>query len=170
MNHLNPEANISMSEAENKFAIRPTKGRGGIGGGSKKRPDGSSTWPEKKEPSRVLHARNAKFEPRFSPLKRESRKGGHRRRELDKKLKRMKLIQELFGYNPHCQKCKAAEFDGSKVKLVPDHILTRNEKNADRYENLGILCWGCNTKKGSVREDYRPDWFKAEMVKLDSGM
>lgn len=125
---------------------RPTKSKnGGIGGGRKKN----------------VH------EMKRSTLNPVSPKQRVRTGDLQKKLKRMIAVQEIFGYNPHCQKCLKAQFEGNEIKLYADHVGTRNQNDADRYENLGILCYSCNSEKGSVREDYRPAWFVAEMEKLD---
>ena len=55
-------------------------------------------------------------------------------------------------------------------QLVVDHVGTRNQDNADRYENLQILCWFCNTGKSSVRVDYRPPEMKEAMLELDKGL
>jgi 5-methylcytosine-specific restriction endonuclease McrA len=133
-------------------------GKSGIG--SKKRWNGSTE--ERSSSSRP-------FKPKFSTLRKVSKKQRKRNDGLKVKLKRMKIVQETYGYQAHCQMClgKVCKNEG----LVAEHIETRNEWDADRYENLGIAGWKCNQAKGSVRTgDYRPGWFVEEMRKLDKGI
>lgn len=115
--------------------------------------------------------KRTQFKPRFTRIRKVSAKQRRRTNELGKKLKVMIRVQEMHGYNPHCQKCLAARFEGNELALYADHLGTRNQKDADRYGNLGVLCYACNSKKGSVREaDYRPEWFKAAMLELDEAL
>ena len=57
---------------------------------------------------------------------------------------------------------------GRRYPLVPDHVLTRNQENADRHENLQPLCTWCNFYKGSRRIDFRPPEFVEACKALDS--
>ena len=134
-------------ETDYTIHLRTPKGRGGIGGGGQK---------------------NAKEPLKRSKLRQVSPKQRKRTQALQVKLKRMKIVQEMYGYQAHCQICLGRVCKNEV--LLAEHVETRNEWDADRFENLGIAGWKCNKAKGSVRTgDYRPEWFKAEMIKLDSG-
>ena len=127
------------------LSFRPTKNKGSIIGGKKVRG------------------------PRlFTKLRLVSPKQASRTAELKRKLKQMLVVQDLHVGMHVCQKCGKIRTENNGVKLVADHVNTRNEKDADRFENLGVLCWSCNYKKGSIREEYRPAWFIDEMRKLDA--
>lgn len=145
--------NTTMAEHANlhglKWEPRRTKNKGSIIGGKKVQGKGN-LGPK-----------------RGTPLKLVSAKQAHRTYELKKKFKRMLQEQDLHGEAHHCQKCGKVTNDYNKLKLVVDHVCTRNQTDADRYENLGILCWKCNSEKGSVREEYRPEWFIERMKELD---
>ena len=91
-----------------------------------------------------------------------SPKGAQRVTILRRKLKQMLNEFDLKGMRPHCQKCGT-----TTKKFVADHVQTRNEFDADRFENLGVLCVDCNLAKGSVREEYRQSWFIKRMQELD---
>ncbi len=155
---MNHEFNsLSMSDAAIYHAYTPHKVKASKTGIGMKR---SSDYGEQ------LRRRAIKCKTGPVGLKLVSPKQAHRNYELRKKFKQMLLEQELHGEVPHCQKCGAVKNDW-KVKLVVDHVGTRNQTDADRFENLGILCWQCNSAKGSKREDYRPKWFKDRMKELD---
>jgi 5-methylcytosine-specific restriction endonuclease McrA len=147
MTHILDAGTIGSQPDYAGIALRkPKLNNGGIGGGGKK--------------NRV------KLKTKVN-LKLVSPKQAARTYQLNKKLKRMMVEQELHGENPHCMICGAIRNENKNTKLVADHINTRNEWDADRFEKLGILCWACNTKKSSRREDYRPEWFRQRMLELD---
>lgn len=51
--------------------------------------------------------------------------------------------------------------------LIAEHVNTRNEKDADNYENLQVGCEKHNTEKGSKRLDCRSENFKSALIELD---
>lgn len=144
---------IRLSEAVDLAGIaypRKTKNKGSVIGGKK---------------SSIQKNGLSVQKPRVA-LRMVSAKQAHRNYELRKKLKRMIQEQVLHGEEAHCQICGAKEWKG---RLVAEHVNTRNEVNADRYENLGVACWKCNAEKGSKRTgEYRPEWFQIRMRELDA--
>ena len=103
------------------------------------------------------------------PIKPVSPKQRARTGTLQDKLKRMTIIQELHGYNPHCQKCLRAQYDGHPLKLYFCHIEPRgrHKPGVDSYSNGWVGCSFCNGAQGSKVEDPAPTWFREEMRKLD---
>ena len=67
--------------------------------------------------------------------------------------------------------CQAGFVGWSKYacsgKLVPDHVFTRNEKDADGAWNIQPLCTQCNYLKGSQRIDFRPIEMSERLKELD---
>lgn len=64
---------------------------------------------------------------------------------------RLKVIGH---YGKQCMRC------GSKEKITVDHIKPRSKfpNLALEFDNLQVLCWGCNKDKFNIDEtDYRPN-------------
>jgi hypothetical protein len=111
------------------------------------------------------------------PMKFSSKKQTARTNALKEKLNIVLDAQEsLYGI----QGCEASRghkdwkfrcpgLDGRYLTLVLDHVETRNGWNADRYENLQVLCSWCNHQKGSIRGlDFRPAIMIQSMRELDN--
>ena len=136
------------------------KETGKTGMGSKKRWNGST--PDKSSSS-------GPFKPRFSTLKKVSKKQRNRINSLKVKMAEIQAIQlKLYGkvfcwagYHEVKQTCSGP--------LVVDHVLTRNEENADGYWNLQLLCFHHNGIKGSSRIELRSPEMIAAMIELDKG-
>ena len=94
-----------------------------------------------------------------------SKNQAKRNRELKGKLAVMLQVQmELYGTTG----CQIGKCCRPEDPLVPEHVSTRNETDPDRYENLGVACWSCNSWKGSRRiKEYRPESFIQRMRELD---
>lgn len=74
----------------------------------------------------------------------------------------------LYG-SPQCERGAAGlAINKCFGDLLVDHVKTRNERNADDFINLQLLCYGCNTAKGSERIDFRSDKMIIAMRKLDA--
>lgn len=106
--------------------------------------------------------------------------GGSRLRKVSKKQKRRtQTLHETFelvlqnqlgivGFN-ECQAKLAGWSENPEHvgPLVPDHVGTRNQFNADRASNLQPLCYRCNSIKGSRRIDFRPPQMVEALKKLE---
>ena len=82
----------------------------------------------------------------------------------------LKVQRELYDYNFCASKWGHPEWPhvcSGKLKLTPDHVMTRNQVNADRFENLQPLCSWCQYIKGSRRIDFRPKEYKEALQRLD---
>lgn len=105
-------------------------------------------------------------------LRKVSKKQRRRTETLKGKLAEMLSVQhEIYG-TERCERGFSFRNMGLKADcsgdLVADHVGTRNQDDADRYENLQVLCWGCNSAKGSKRGDYRPAVMRERMKELDA--
>ena len=119
------------------------------------------------------------------PVKRKN--GGLKRTRLrpisKKQAKRNRSLKEKFAIivteqirlygTAQCEHGKYQWAHGQPAncagQLVVDHVFTRNQDNADRYENLQLLCWFHNSGKSSQRIDYRSPEMKEAMLELDRG-
>ena len=123
-----------------RMQMRPVKS-GGTGIGCRKKAPNRAKQPLKKA---------------GKPLRRVSGKQRKRNAVLKEKLEMLLWLQKkLYGYT----RCEAGmvgwcHCGGSGTPLVLDHVHTRQE--GDGYENLEILCWSANSRKGSMRLDFRP--------------
>jgi 5-methylcytosine-specific restriction endonuclease McrA len=111
---------------------------------------------------------------RIKPI---SPKGRKRNKNLKAKLEVIISIQEQVYGRAMCEatrghkdwkhKCPCLG-SGRDYPLVLDHVEGRNNENADRYENLQVLCSWANFQKGSIRGlDFRSPEMMAAMVELD---
>jgi len=109
-------------------------------------------------------------------LRKVSKKQAKRTRGLKNKLAVLLEMQDKIYGQTTCERQRFARVYQAGIpvegclrfdRLVFDHVNGRNEFNADRYENGQVLCWNCNSWKGSRRIDFRsPDMVMA-LKKLD---
>ena len=57
----------------------------------------------------------------------------------------LRLSQELVAHQPWCTYC------GSTSDLTTDHIIPTSKGGTNDYENLQVLCRGCNTGKANAQ-------------------
>jgi 5-methylcytosine-specific restriction endonuclease McrA len=110
-------------------------------------------------------------------MKQVSTKQARRNRLIKEKLQIiLEIQQDIYGQSM-CEasrghvdwqhKCPSRL--GKYLPFVVDHVETRNQTNADRWENLQVLCSWCNYQKGSIRGlDFRPAMMIQAMKELDN--
>lgn len=99
-----------------------------------------------------------KIKPRKKPKDDREPKNHKRQSFRDKNpdLYDKELISNLKSklislYGESCMKC------GSTERVVVDHIKSRCVGGTNEFENLQLLCWKCNKRKGSRKvENYKP--------------
>lgn len=133
------------------FEIRPTKGRGGIGG---KRNPGA--------PIKNLKPMSDKQRKRTDVL--------HDKLEIYLKVQERiygkRMCEATRGHENWKHKCPCTE--GRFYPLVLDHVNTRQADDPDDFANLQGICTWANYVKGSVRGlDFRSPEMKAALVELD---
>jgi len=60
-------------------------------------------------------------------------------------------LRAFYGYR--CLLCGRAE---PEIQLVADHVVPLAKGGSDGIENIGVICSGCNGKKGASIVEYRP--------------
>lgn len=166
MNKIGYEANLRMAEAS-YFApvLRMGKKTKKTGIGSKKRWNGSTYTERKREP----------FKPRFTPIRKVSKKQRARTKDWQAKFMIYKAKQvEIFG-TPYCDMANGFPAVKCWGELEPDHIIPRGRhpKNVNGFWNMQAGCHGHHSLKtttpGLGDKDFRSGKMIMAAHELDSG-